>query len=190
MVEGMKLSELLRGREERAACQASLLEDFDTVVQVALNIPGLPKDPPGTEACVAAVARRFVERLGRVPQREVVVANGAGPVRLLAFSSPDGETLKALALALEEAESWGRLLDIDVIDVRGALSREGMGASPRSCLLCGLPAKTCARLAGHSPEALRTAALTLLAVALDDLGLTSSTPGGAGSSRATGPEGP
>ncbi|MBL3593954.1 MAG: citrate lyase holo-[acyl-carrier protein] synthase [Synergistaceae bacterium] len=190
MVEGMKLSELLRGREERAACQVSLLEDFDAVVQVALNIPGLPKDPPGAEACVATVARRFVERLGRVPQREVVLANGAGPARLLAFSSLDGETLKALALTLEEEKSWGRLLDIDVIDVRGALSREGMDGSPRSCLLCDLPAKTCARLAGHRPEALRTATLALLAAALDDLGLTSSTPGGADPSRATGPEEP
>ena len=57
-----------------------------------------------------------------------------------ALLAVEGEpaALKRLAVAIEDADPLGRLLDIDVLDPAGApVSRQALGLPERTCLLCG-----------------------------------------------------
>ena len=61
------------------------------------------------------------------------------------------ETLKLLAIELEERHPRGALVDIDISDARGeALSRRTLGFSARACLICGEVAAVCAAGQRHS----------------------------------------
>ncbi|MDD4365153.1 MAG: citrate lyase holo-[acyl-carrier protein] synthase [Synergistales bacterium] len=163
------LERLLSGREERWDIQRCLLREAETVVQVGLNLPGLPKRVPGGSRLVEAVAARFEENLGIRASAGKTLENDAGPVVLLAFRSVQARRLKKIALSMEEASAWGRILDIDVITEEGPLSRESLKRGARPCLLCDLPAKACARLSRHSLADLREKALALLDLALKEV---------------------
>lgn len=61
------------------------------------------------------------------------------------------ERIKKAMTALEEATPFGRLLDLDVLELSGEkLARK----APRQCLLCQKPAQVCARSRAHSVEEL------------------------------------
>jgi phosphoribosyl-dephospho-CoA transferase len=75
-----------------------------------------------------------------------------------------GAAVKRLTLELEEGLPFGRILDLDVWVREGPVGRGDLGLPPRRCLLCGEEAKICARLGGHSFEALRAEAARLLAL--------------------------
>ncbi|GAB6109696.1 citrate lyase holo-[acyl-carrier protein] synthase [Fusibacter bizertensis] len=63
--------------------------------------------------------------------------------------------VKKLAIALENEEIIGRLLDLDVYDAVGKnLSRDGMNIPTRKCYLCDEAAFICGRSHKHSIEAL------------------------------------
>ena len=61
----------------------------------------------------------------------------------------DTKQIKAMTVAIEEADSLGRLFDMDVMDKNGSMSRGELGANPRKCLLCDEDAKVCARSQKH-----------------------------------------
>ena len=57
------------------------------------------------------------------------------------------------AILFEETYALGRLFDIDVMANGQAdyqLSREDLGFGPRLCLICGKPAKVCAKEQNHT----------------------------------------
>lgn len=62
--------------------------------------------------------------------------------------------VKREAVAIENGSRLGRLFDIDVLTKNGGISRQRLGAAPRTCLLCGEDAKVCARGQRHSMEEL------------------------------------
>ena len=54
--------------------------------------------------------------------------------------------IKKITVEIENNLSVGRLFDMDVLDENGThIERMEIGESPRTCLLCGNPAKECAR---------------------------------------------
>ena len=54
-------------------------------------------------------------------------------------------------VSLEDQDRIGRLFDIDVLRPDACkVSREDLGFSPRTCLLCGQPAHVCSRSRSHS----------------------------------------
>ena len=61
---------------------------------------------------------------------------------------------KYLAVIIESISPKARLLDIDVMDKDGAVSRGELGLDARKCLICDEDAKVCARSQKHSMEEL------------------------------------
>lgn len=154
------LDRVLSGREARARLQRHILMSAPTVVQVSLNLPGYPKQLPGSRRLVEAVgdfmAGLVRSRSGRVLS-SWMLENGMGTAFFLGACDVKAGEIKKAALSLEETPRWGAILDVDVHVPQGALSRTSLGLPPRRCLLCGRPAKECARAGRHEMEELRDA---------------------------------
>ncbi|MCF0248603.1 MAG: citrate lyase holo-[acyl-carrier protein] synthase [Synergistes sp.] len=154
------LEEVLSGREERAKRQHEALFSAagnNFVCQISLNIPGYPKHITGDKTFLERAWSLFLARTNAVPKEEKILDNGAGISLLARFDAEiyDAASFKMIAAAIEEESPAGRLLDIDIITREGTLSRSGLGMPERRCLLCGEPAKDCARLHRHSADRLR-----------------------------------
>jgi holo-ACP synthase CitX len=173
------LDRVLSGREGRARLQRHILGSAAFVVQVSLNLPGYPKELPGSRTLVEAVglplAGRVCDGGGRVVS-VWMLENGVGPAFFLGVRAIRPETVKEEAMSLEEKTPWGAVLDVDVLLPGGALSRSVLGLPPRRCFLCGRPAKECARTGRHEKKELRRAAEKFLQRGLQETG-SSLSPG-------------
>lgn len=152
------LDEMLLCREERVFKQASLLERFHLpVCTVTLNIAGPYKDGFAMRLLAYEATERLSELLG-TPKYRTLSFLHTGPVGYLIFDA-SGERIKAAAEAVEDAAPWARLLDLDVIEPNG-IKRER--STQRRCLLCGRPAKECARSRNHGLAAVQAETQSLL----------------------------
>ncbi len=158
---------LLEGREARRDLQKELLGEHAWVLQICLNLPGLPKHLSGDFECLGMAEKALLRSLPPLAAASRRFCdNGAGKALLFGGSRPSSREVKKACIALEEELSWGRLLDLDVISSEGGLSRSELGLPPRQCLLCREEAKICARRGSHGFEELRLRAEELLALAL------------------------
>ena len=149
------LMELLDSREQRVCHQKKLLEKYGGVlVSVTLNIPGPVKDKPqyrkvmewGMEALLGAFGPNVVYNETRFLK--------TGAEGYVCIDGLMAEEAKYIAVLVESMAPKARLLDIDVIDKDGAVSRSKLGFEPRKCLLCDDDAKACARSQKHSMKEL------------------------------------
>ena len=165
--EGLEF--VLMGREARKELQEKLLRNHAWVLQIGLNIPGIPKNLPGDGVCLRRTEEMLFSRKTLfVPKVRRLCENGAGKALVFGGDFPEAREIKKISVALEENVPWGRLLDMDVLTSRGGLSRKDLGLPPRKCLLCEKEAKICARLGSHGFEELRLRAEELLALARKD----------------------
>ncbi|WP_346355056.1 triphosphoribosyl-dephospho-CoA synthase CitG [Azotosporobacter soli] len=151
----VSLEDMLAARDRRLQRQSELRREHALpLAAVTLNIPGAVKDGLlFRRLCDYAVNRLAAQ----MPVREVRRYNEVtGPEGYLLFDWP-AEEVKAHAMALEEENSFGRLLDIDVWTEGGeALSRDGR-AGKRSCFICGGNQVVCRREGKHSATELLAA---------------------------------
>lgn len=100
---------------------------------------------------------RIGERLchqGFPIMKKALILEKTGPEAFFLLSAP-AEKVKAALVPVEDETRLGRLFDIDVIRPDGTkVSREEIGIEGRTCLLCGRPARECARSRTHSVEEL------------------------------------
>ncbi len=183
MEREVTLTELLKSRENRAAYQQELLEKYGGVlVSFTLNIPGPVKDSPAYRGALYEGMERMksaLEDMGGVKlyfmQHRFLTTGSEG--YFCVNGDEDHRTpedveklavgVKRAAVAIEEGSRLGRLFDIDVLTKNGGISRQRLGAAPRTCLLCGEDAKVCARGRRHSMEEL----LAEIAGILEEAGL-------------------
>ncbi len=166
-----ELERLLSGRDQRALLQGHILRDLDVVVQVSLNIPGLPKAMTGDRELVSLVLERICSAsilTGSRPRILFFLDNGAGFAGMTGIKDVDPALVKRLGMGLEDRE-WGPVVDVDVITRNGAIHRKRLTGEERPCLLCGMPAKDCARSRRHGFLDLRGAFQKLLIGALEEL---------------------
>ena len=134
----------LRGEEIRRLSQR---HPERTVVACQLNIPGPIKLNPLIQAAFDLGKDRLLKIL---PTAEVIWEESLVTGPELVLTTPDPvNAVKAACLRLEETASLGRVLDLDVYQDGRALSREDLGLPQRSCLICGQPARVCARSQAH-----------------------------------------
>ena len=152
------LAQIMRAREERALSQqALLLRHALPLVSFSLNMPGPIKNSPlieeGFNLALSCVENAL--KVHGIPVREKLISRAfTGDWALLACET-DAFLLKRLMSGLEEADAFGRLLDLDVLDAGGSkIPRESLGFAPRPCLLCDKPAHLCAPSRAHSAKAL------------------------------------
>ena len=153
------LMELLDARERRAARQQALLRRFGvTLICFTMNIPGPEKDSPlirrGFRLGVSLLEGQLAAA-GLTPLHREQRCENTGCEALYALNcSP--LTVKAMTVELEDAAPLGRLLDMDVIGPDGRkVDRQELGLAGRKCLICGGPARVCARSRAHPLEQLR-----------------------------------
>ncbi|AIW89581.1 ACP synthase CitX [Treponema sp. OMZ 838] len=142
-----------------------------TVVMFSLVIPGPIKNNRFLEAVFDEGCRVFLDRLVQEQPYTDEKPSGAGSVQtpLIAAHYEDrapagctafwllnahAETVKRQTVALERTHPIGILWDFDVFSAfEQKLSASELGLSSRPCLICGNPAKLCARSRTHSvPE--------------------------------------
>ena len=150
MEQAVDVMDVLRARDRRAARQQELLAQYGVpLISFTMNIAGPVKR-------TALIDRGFTLALQRLEGQlracraavlhQELVREATGCEALYAVDLPPRQ-LKALCVALEEADELGRLLDLDVLDRDGVkLNRE----KERGCLICGSSGKGCARSRAHS----------------------------------------
>lgn len=149
------LFEILSAREDRAEKQKQLLAQFQKpLLCFTMNIPGPEKWNRDIAIGFFVGSRMLLDALGNRLchwEERVTAAGGEG---YFVVDMPARE-LKQLATDLEEAESVGRLFDMDVLDTDGRkLQRTEIGCAPRTCLLCDNDAAVCGSVRAHSLEEL------------------------------------
>lgn len=164
----VSLPELLSSRECRQARQQAWLARHSTTLLVlTLVVPGAVKDSPMTRQIFNLgwqALQQMCRQQGWPCLQSEALALPTGCEGYLALQA-DARRVKDAAIQLELQQPIGRLWDIDVLTPQGQiLSRRELGLPERSCLLCGQPAKVCARQRSHSTEQL----LNVMARMLND----------------------
>jgi holo-ACP synthase len=141
-------SELLAARELRQQeLERALAKTGQTLVSLALNLPGPQKCPPGSGALAAWAEERLGERLPGLRKLHGA-RDPLGPFALYTTAAAP-RTAKQCCVAIEEAHPAARLLDLDVHAATGSVDRTTLDLSRRGCLLCGAAAVDCIRLHAH-----------------------------------------
>ncbi|MDD4080214.1 MAG: citrate lyase holo-[acyl-carrier protein] synthase [Eubacteriales bacterium] len=152
------VQDMTQARDARAERQLAMLARHSCpLVSFTLNIPGPVKNGPlireGFNHALS-MAEHALEKNGIEALERLVTRAFTGDEYLCALKA-DPLMLKRLMCVLEEADAFGRLLDLDVLDQDGRkISREAAGFPPRACLLCGRPASLCAPARAHGMERL------------------------------------
>ena len=149
------LDQLLEARDQRYARQLELTKAWPdrTLVCLTVVLPGPVKRDARSlriaDAAVAAVRERLA------PGHEALYDLETGYEGYFLIDAPLLDVKRACC-AIENQHAYGRLMDLDVLerigDTVAPMSRDRVGESPRTCLLCGRPARECMRARTHSQE--------------------------------------
>ena len=166
----VSLMEMLDARERRVQRQMALLEQYrTTLLCFSMNIAGPVKNSP--------LIRRGFDMGRELLERQLRAAG----IRILHFSRSHEKTgneafyvldcdplaAKRAAVTVEDHTEAGRLYDMDVLRPDGSkVERQALNLEARTCLICGGPARNCARSRAHSVEQLRRRTEELLESAL------------------------
>lgn len=146
------IQDMMECREVRAFLQRQYIDDYSVpVISFCMNIPGPVKTndnilhgfESGKRAILSALSSENITVNATTEFHEKT-----GDELILSVSAP-AELLKNIAIKIEESHPFGRLFDIDVIDVDGQkLSRNTF----RKCIICDRQAQECARSRRHTVD--------------------------------------
>lgn len=163
----VELPQMLAARDRRAQRQRELLEEYRlSLVSFTMNIAGPAKNSPLIRRGFQLGRELFLgqlERIGSAVLYSEELDEDTGCEGLYVVDMDPGE-LKAITCDIEDHTELGRLFDFDV------LTSEGMKLdrpTPRRCLICGKPAKECARSRTHTVAELQRHTHELLSSGLD-----------------------
>lgn len=150
------LEQLLESRDERAALQSYLIDEYKCpLISFTVIMPGSIKQNEMSEKIFnegLAALRKALE-WEEVKCIKIKVKNTGSEAIFSVNASPD--RLKKLAVELEDKHRLGRLFDIDVIGKdKRPVSRSEYGYGERKCLICGEMAHACVRSRKHSVDEL------------------------------------
>lgn len=151
----VSLEEILRAREARAGRQRELLRRGTALISFSMNIAGPVKYTPlirrgFLEGCAALESALGQARLTVLERERSFRPTGCEGFWLL---RADPMVLKRLTAEIEDTHPLGRLFDLDVLGEDGRhISRTGLGAPDRECLVCGAPGRACASRRLHPVE--------------------------------------
>ncbi|AYW51074.1 citrate lyase holo-[acyl-carrier protein] synthase [Tetragenococcus halophilus] len=153
----VSLVEMLDAREMRASRQEEFLKQHSeaTLLLATMNIPGEVKN----SAILSRVFSQMVAQIKQELSSYSIVTSAEYNLKtgsefyLVADITP--ATLKKKMVGLEENDAYGRLFDLDIHYLENglqSLSRQDIGISPRTCLICQKNAKECGRERRHLIE--------------------------------------
>ena len=172
MEHQVTLTEMLDARERRAFQQQKLLEKYGSpMICFTMNIAGPVKNSP-------RITRGF--ELGKRLLEERMAARKIKPVHMEELREVTGNeafyilggdplAIKEITSEVEDDSELGRLFDMDVLKPDGQkVERTELGLPPRRCLICGGPAKECARSRSHSVAQLQSRTSQILDKAIEE----------------------
>lgn len=140
---------LLDARDRRQELLEQYLgAGYPAVVFLSLVLPGEEKNPPGAEGLVSWAVGALVRNLpGLINLNRGSDYLGTYAIMHLVLEASE---VKRCCIAIEAAQPFARLVDLDVYDRAGVqIDRRRLGLPPRTCLVCGRPAVECIRLRRH-----------------------------------------
>lgn len=166
------LPEMLDARERRAHRQQQLLAQYSMpMICFTMNIAGPVKNSPLIREGFESGKRTLTEGLDSLHiacahYEEIHEATGNEACWLI---DADPLLIKKATCAIEDGSEIGRLFDMDVLRPDGSkIDRAELGLSPRLCLVCGGPARECARSRAHTVEQLQARTREILTQALEE----------------------
>ncbi|MBQ4469368.1 MAG: citrate lyase holo-[Synergistaceae bacterium] len=158
----INLEQMLARREVRAREQQIFLAKYNSpLISFSMNIPGPIKTNELIRRAFDIGEILLLDSLAKI-HAEILdfreTHEDTGDELLLAVKSTP-ETLKDIAVNIEETSPIGRVFDIDVIDPQGNKLSRG---TFRKCLICGKQAQECARSRNHSVQEMQQAIEELL----------------------------
>lgn len=142
------------------------------VVTLRLNIPGIDKKPEWSGILFKEGVKLLENQLDQLEFEYENLDDLLGfeyyeHLRIFAVKG-SAEQIKKHMMEIENEETIGRLVDIDVVDIDSkGLSRSDYDLGQRKCFLCDEPAFVCSRAQRHSQEALLTFMILKAQVLLD-----------------------
>lgn len=164
----ISLMQILAARENRAATQKRLLQDFGKpLICFTMNIAGPVKYSEAIHAGYGFGKRLLNARLSCVLHfEESIMPTGCEGFYVVDMPARE---LKQLCVQIEDSAALCRLFDMDVLDTDGQkLSREELGLPGRSCLICQKPSFDCSRSRAHSVAQLQEKTAFLLGEAKEE----------------------
>lgn len=166
MEHHITLTEMLNARECRAFRQQELLAKYPMpMVCFTMNIAGPVKNNPLIRKGFDLGMKYLNEQLNALKILPVYFTKIDEPTGNEAYYLIDADPLfiKEITCMIEDGSELGRLFDMDVLDSSGEkVERSKLGLPPRPCLICGGPAKDCARSRTHTVEQLQAKTTQLL----------------------------
>lgn len=142
-----------------------------SLISFTLNIAGAVKScslfswafDRGVEVIAESLAAAGIET------GKVEITEGIAGCEYTAIAYAEPERVKLITAETEELHPLGRIFDIDVIRPDGAkVSRTDLGATGRTCILCGKPVFICGRSRAHSTEEVLEKQIEIMASARAD----------------------
>lgn len=165
------LTEMLDARERRFAWQQKLLTQYQLpMICFTMNIAGPVKASPLIRNGFELGKRYLKEQLDSLHLQciywdEIHEPTGDEACYLV---DADPLLLKEITCFIEDDSEIGRLFDMDVLKPDGEkIDRSQLGLAPRRCLICGEPAKECARSRTHTVEQLQAKTRDILMRAVE-----------------------
>ena len=156
-MQGIELGidEILNCREKRVVIQNEMIRKYKKpVISFTMNIPGPIKTNNEIKKAFDIGKNLIFEKLkeNNIAILEIQELNENTGNELFISVDSQAEKIKNITVAIEESSEFGRLFDIDVIDVNfEKLSRKSF----RKCLICEAQAQECGRSRKHSIEELQ-----------------------------------
>ncbi len=172
MSQPVTLTDMLDARERRAFRQQQLTEQYHAaVVCFTMNIAGPIKNSPlireGFEIGKRLLTNRMLAQKIKCIHFEEIHEHTGNEAFFVIHQNP--LTVKQITCEIEDESELGRLFDMDVIREDGKkVDRSELGLLPRTCIICGEPAKGCARNRTHTVEELQRHTDGILKEAITD----------------------
>ncbi len=162
--------DMLEARDRRAFRQRELAVSHNApLISFTMNIAGPVKNSPlirrgfdeglrilKNQLRAAGISLLYMEEIHEFTGNEALLAPSSSP-----------EILKKVTSEIEDFDRLGRLFDMDVIREDGSkVDREELGFPTRTCLICGKPAKDCARSRTHTAAELQAKTKEILTAAV------------------------
>lgn len=173
MEHEVTLLEMLDARERRVYTQQRLLQKYPyTLISFTMNIAGPIKNSPLILEGFS-IGKRFIKErinanhMNLLHFEEICEVTGNEAYYVL---KEDALTVKEMTAEIEDSSKLGRLFDIDILRADGTkVDRAELGLSPHCCLICGKPAKECARSRTHSVVQLQQKTTEILEECINEI---------------------
>lgn len=167
----VELLQMLEARERRVQRQKELLAKLNTpLICFTMNIAGPIKNTDLIRAGFSIGKKLLRQQLARekltILHFEEIDEDTGNEACFSIDANP--LTIKRITTSIEDHTALGRLFDMDVLRPNGQkVDRSELGLPERRCLICGGPARECARSRTHSVAELQQKTTAMLRTAVE-----------------------